>query len=62
MIRDGKLFYVRGIVSVKHRSSSKIAAFTDLSDYVDWILSIQDEIDNKITQEKLAKFNEVELL
>lgn len=38
-------YYVRGIVSLKQRSATSIATFTDITDHVEWILSVREEIE-----------------
>ncbi|XP_065208512.1 modular serine protease-like [Planococcus citri] len=46
LLRDGPFYYLRGIVSLKQASNSSVAAFTDLTDHIDWILRLRDEVNN----------------
>ncbi|XP_065210564.1 modular serine protease-like [Planococcus citri] len=45
LFREGNFYYIRGIVSLKQPTATAIAAFTDLADYVDWILAVRNAIE-----------------
>ncbi|XP_065208510.1 uncharacterized protein LOC135837230 [Planococcus citri] len=60
LLRDGPFYYLRGIVSVKRSSETSIAAFTDLTDHIDWILRMRDEVNNNIMSP--SKKNSLETL
>lgn len=53
MFQESGFSFIRGIVSIKQPTETKIAAFTDLADHIDWILSVRDEVDFK-TNKKLS--------
>ncbi|XP_065210327.1 transmembrane protease serine 9-like [Planococcus citri] len=42
---EGNAYYIRGIVSLKQRTATAIATFTDIADHVDWILSVLKEVE-----------------
>lgn len=54
MFQESGFSFIRGIVSIKQPTDTKIAAFTDLADHIDWILSVRDEVDFKMNNEKLV--------
>ncbi|XP_065209906.1 modular serine protease-like [Planococcus citri] len=60
LLRNGPFYYLRGIVSLKQASNSSIAAFTDLTDHIDWILKLQDEVNNIMSEP--SKRNSLETL
>lgn len=45
LIREGNLFYLRGIVSLKQPTKTALATFTDLADHIEWILAVRNEIE-----------------
>ncbi|XP_065204420.1 uncharacterized protein LOC135834469 [Planococcus citri] len=46
LIRENNLYYMRGVVSL-HRGSA-VVPMTDLAEHVDWILTVQDDVDRRI--------------
>ncbi|XP_065204426.1 modular serine protease-like [Planococcus citri] len=44
LFRENGLYYIRGIVSLKQPSITAIAAFTDLADHIQWVLSLVNEV------------------
>ncbi|XP_065207242.1 uncharacterized protein LOC135836375 [Planococcus citri] len=47
VFEDRGLFYLRGIVSIKQYGSNSVNVFTDLTEHIDWIASVRDEVEKK---------------
>ncbi|XP_065204423.1 uncharacterized protein LOC135834471 isoform X2 [Planococcus citri] len=48
LFRENNLYYLRGIVSLKQPTATAVAAFTDLADHIDWILTVRNEIEREM--------------
>ncbi|XP_065210568.1 modular serine protease-like [Planococcus citri] len=52
LFREGTFYYIRGVVSIMQPSSMAIAAFTDLADHINWILSVRNEVEQDIIKKE----------
>lgn len=53
LFRENNFYHIRGVVSLKQPTETAIAAFTDLADYVDWILAVRNSLEQEVTKEEI---------